>query len=98
MGRSGSRLKPTRNPQKQRKHLAQERGLGLDETDEAGRWLAGKRGGVAVWVNKRSGVAHRRRDCEALRSVPDGALRQVVVDNGLPRFRYCSYCSAESED
>ena len=46
----------------------------------------------SVWVNKRSGVAHRRRDCEALRSVPDGALRQAVVENGLPRFRYCSLC------
>jgi len=48
---------------------------------------------VPVWVNKRSGVAHRQRDCEALRSVPDGALRQAVVENGLPRFRYCSRCS-----
>jgi hypothetical protein len=49
----------------------------------------------SVWVNKRSGVAHRQRGCEALSKVPDGALRLVVVENGLPRFRYCSYCSGE---
>jgi hypothetical protein len=46
-----------------------------------------------VWVNKRSGVAHRRRGCETLTGVPDGALRHVIVENGLPRFRYCSRCS-----
>jgi len=88
-------MRPTRNPAKQRKHLAQERGLGIDSNDAAGRWLAGKRGGVPVWVNKRSGVAHRRRDCEALTSVPDGALRQAVIVDGLPRFRKCSRCSGE---
>jgi hypothetical protein len=86
-------MRPTRNPRKQKQHAARERGLGVDETDEAGRWLAGKRGGVPVWVNKRSGVAHCRRDCETILSVPDGALRQVVVKDGLPRFRKCSFCS-----
>lgn len=49
-----------------------------------------------VFVNRRSGVAHRRRDCEALHGVPDGALRRVEVADGLPRFRYCSRCSRGS--
>jgi len=88
-------MKPTRNPRRQRQYRAWELGLGIDSNDAAGRLLAGKPEGVSVWVNKRSGVAHRRRDCEALTSVPDGALRQVVIENGLPRFRKCSFCSVE---
>jgi hypothetical protein len=46
-----------------------------------------------VFVNRRSGMAHRRRDCETLHGVPDGALRRVLVEDGLPRFRFCSRCS-----
>jgi len=46
-----------------------------------------------VWVNRRSGVAHRDRGCEAIVNVPAGALRVVVVSDNLPRFRYCSRCS-----
>jgi hypothetical protein len=38
-------------------------------------------------------MAHRRRDCETLVEVPDGALRRVEIEDGLPRFRYCSRCS-----
>jgi hypothetical protein len=38
-------------------------------------------------------MAHRRRDCETLAAVPDGALRVQLVEDGLPRFRYCSRCS-----
>jgi hypothetical protein len=49
-----------------------------------------------VFVNKRSGTAHRKRDCEALHGVPDGALRRVLVESGLPRFRYCTRCSTTS--
>jgi hypothetical protein len=48
---------------------------------------------VTVFVNRRSGMAHRRRDCETLKGVPDGALRIVTVEDGLPRFRFCSRCS-----
>lgn len=49
-----------------------------------------------VFVNRRSGMAHRRRDCETLVQVPDGALRVQEVANNLPRFRYCSRCSPVS--
>jgi len=79
-----------------KKERGRERGLGLGGHQAATRWLAEndpKRRSFPVWVNKRSGVAHRRRDCESLRNVPDGALRQAVVKDGLPRFRYCSVCS-----
>jgi hypothetical protein len=44
-----------------------------------------------VWVNKRSGVAHRR-DCEWLRGVPDGALRMAMVEVDDPRVRLCQTC------
>ena len=79
-----------------KKERGRERGLGLGGNQAATRWLAendpkGRR--FVVWVNKRSGVAHRQRGCESLSGVPEGALRKVTVENGLPRFRYCSVCS-----
>jgi len=53
-----------------------------------------ERDSFTVYVNRRSGMAHRRRDCGTLRDVPDGALRLQAVRDGLPRFRYCSRCSS----
>jgi len=79
-----------------KKERGRERGLGLGGNQAATRWLAendpeGRR--YVVWVNKRSGMAHRKRGCETLLNVPNGALREVTVEDGIPRFRYCSVCS-----
>jgi hypothetical protein len=46
-----------------------------------------------VFVNRRSGVAHCKRECRWLRDVPDEALRVVDVVDCRPRFRYCTSCS-----
>ena len=58
-----------------------------------GRLKTTRSGAFTVYVNRRSGMAHRDRDCEALRDVPDGALRLQLVRDGQPRFRYCSRCT-----
>lgn len=79
-----------------KRERARERSIGLGGNSAATRWLnehdANGRS-YTVWVNKRSGMAHRERGCETLKGVPDGALRQVVVEDGRPHFRYCSVCS-----
>jgi hypothetical protein len=42
-------------------------------------------------------MAHESRACETLRSVPDGALSLVVVEDGLPSLSYCSWCCVERQ-
>jgi len=56
-----------------------------------------------VFVNRKSGIAHRRRDCESLHGVPDGALRRQLVEvetdwltgeeQHVPRLRMCRLCA-----
>lgn len=52
---------------------------------------------VPLYVNKKSGVAHLNRDCDALELVPDGALRIAHVQcSALPPLRYCRCCIPSS--
>jgi hypothetical protein len=46
-----------------------------------------------VLVNKRTGLGHLHRDCEAIENVPDGALRIYHHrDHALPPLRLCQRC------
>ena len=52
---------------------------------------------VPLYVNRRSGMAHLNRDCQALELVPDGALRIAHVrTSALPPLRFCRYCIPSS--
>jgi DNA-binding NarL/FixJ family response regulator len=48
-----------------------------------------------LWVNRRSGVAHSRRDCKWLDGVPEGALRRVSASDSY-RLRLCRTCQEQA--
>jgi hypothetical protein len=51
-----------------------------------------------VWINVKSGTTHTRRNCAAIESVPDYALREERIPYGsIPRRRFCGFCSAWSD-
>jgi len=46
-----------------------------------------------IYVNKRTGLGHLHRDCEAIENVPDPALRIYHHrDHSLPPLRLCQRC------
>lgn len=45
-----------------------------------------------LWVNRRSGVAHRSIACSWLENVPTDRLRRVDVEHWPPKLRLCSTC------
>jgi len=46
-----------------------------------------------ILVNKRTGLGHLHRDCDAIALVPDPALRVYHHhDSGLPPLRLCQRC------
>lgn len=46
-----------------------------------------------IYVNKRTGLGHLHRNCEAIEGVPDGALRVYHHrDHSLPPLRLCQRC------
>jgi len=48
---------------------------------------------VTLYVNKKSGIAHRSMDCDRLAGVPDGAIRlEHAQSSALPVLRYCPRC------
>jgi hypothetical protein len=48
-----------------------------------------------VFINRKSGVAHVLRSCDALKGVPDGALRMAMFDDREPvPMRWCRWCSS----
>ena len=46
---------------------------------------------MTVWINRRTGVMHRKRSCAALEHVHPRALRPERFDPNRPRRR-CSRC------